>query len=186
MNNKPVLLASRSPRRRELLAKIIPAFDVQSPEADEDIVCATPAETVLAVARRKLEAAENTERYFAVIACDTLVYLDGKYFGKPCGREDAIEMLQELSGKTHTVYSGFIVRAGDREVKEAVTSEVTFRTLSGHEIAQYVDTEQPYDKAGAYAVQDGRLVASYKGDYTNIMGLPVEAVKKALLELNAI
>lgn len=184
--DKPILLASRSPRRRELLARIVPRFDVQAPEADEDIVCATPEETVLAVAQRKLQAAENKEQYYAVIACDTLVYLDGKYYGKPLDREDAIQMLKELSGRTHTVYSGFVVRAGGREIEEAVTSEVTFKALTDAEIARYVDTEQPYDKAGAYAVQDGRLVASYKGDYTNIMGLPVDAVKRALAELNAL
>jgi len=183
---KPILLASRSPRRRELLARIVPAYDVQAPEADEDIVCETPEATVLAVAQRKLEAAENKEQYVAVIACDTLVWLDGKYYGKPDGREGAIAMLKELSGRRHKVVSGFVVRAGAREVCEAVASHVTFRELSASEIETYVDTEQPYDKAGAYAVQDGRLVASYEGDYTNIMGLPVEDVRKALLKLGVI
>jgi septum formation protein len=185
MKNK-ILLASRSPRRRELLSRIVSDYDVQAPEADEDVVCATPEQTVLAVAQRKIQAAEKKEQYDAVIACDTLVYLDGKYYGKPCTRQEAVDMLKELSGRTHTVYSGFIVRTGSREIKEAVASEVTFRKLTEEEIVRYVDTEQPYDKAGAYAVQDGRLVASYKGDYTNIMGLPVEAVKKALAELHII
>jgi septum formation protein len=96
MKNK-ILLASRSPRRRELLSRIVSDYDVQAPEADEDVVCATPEQTVLAVAQRKIQAAEKKEQYDAVIACDTLVYLDGKYYGKPCTRQEAVDMLKELS-----------------------------------------------------------------------------------------
>ena len=180
------MLASRSPRRKELLSRIADKFDIQAPEADEDVVCDTPEQTVLAVAERKLAAVVNPQQYDAIIACDTLVYLDGVYYGKPANEQEAKMMLRALSGKTHKVISGFIVRGKTREIKEAVTSHVTFRVLNDKDIENYVSTEQPFDKAGSYAVQDGRLVASYQGDYTNIMGMPLESVKKALQELKVL
>lgn len=183
MDFPKILLASRSPRRKQLLSQIVGDFDIQTPEADEDVICATPEETVIAVASRKLAAVVNPEAYDIIIACDTLVYLDGIYYGKPVDEEDAKKMLMALSGKTHKVVSGFIVRGRKGEIARSVVSYVTFRQLSDGDIAEYVQTEKPLDKAGSYAVQDGRLVASYAGDYTNIMGLPLEDVRKAMEEI---
>lgn len=183
MSFPKILLASRSPRRKQLLSQIVGGFDIQAPEADEDVICATPEETVIAVASRKLDAVVNSEAYDIIIACDTLVYLDGIYYGKPADEEDAKKMLRALSGKTHKVVSGFIVRGRMGEIARSVVSYVTFRELSDEDIAEYVQTEKPLDKAGSYAVQDGRLVASYAGDYTNIMGLPLEDVRKATEEI---
>lgn len=181
-----ILLASRSPRRKELLATIIDSFDTQAPEADESVICSTPQQTVLAIARRKLDAAGDCPMYDAVIACDTLVYLDGEYFGKPKDEADAMRMLRALSGKTHTVVSGVAIRAKDKLVSGAVVSYVTFQRLTDAQIADYIAAEQPLDKAGSYAIQDGKLVQSYKGDYTNIVGMPVAYVKKALIDLGII
>ncbi|HOB64219.1 MAG TPA: Maf family protein [Clostridia bacterium] len=181
-----ILLASRSPRRRELLKNIVGEFDVMAPEADESEVRETPGETALAVAEAKLKAVPNPEGYDAVIVCDTLVYLDGVYYGKPKDEADAKRMLKELSGKTHTVVSGFIVWAKGKEVRQAVTSYVTFKKLSEPEIEDYVRTERPLDKAGSYGAQDGKLVEKIEGSYTNVVGLPVEALTDALAELKII
>ena len=186
MTKPKILLASRSPRRRELLHRIVDSFEVSAPEADEDIVCDTPEQTVIEVAKAKLAAVANPQNYDAVIVCDTLVYLDGIYYGKPKDEAEAKQMLTELSGRKHKVVSGFVVKAGDREIKKAVASYVTFYTLSEKIIEEYIVTEQPLDKAGSYAIQDGKLIASIDGDYTNVMGMPVDEVKKALQDLGII
>lgn len=165
------------------MSQIIKSFDIQAPEADENIVCETPEATAVAVALRKLGAVARPQDYNIIIACDTLVYLDGVYYGKPSDTDDAKAMLRALSGKTHKVVSGFVVSGRHNKITQSVVSLVTFRQLSEDDIADYIRTEQPFDKAGSYAVQDGKLVASYQGDYTNIMGLPLDAVKKAIEQI---
>lgn len=170
-----VLLASNSPRRRELLKYLVPEFDVKAFSADENFKGGSPEETVSEIAFRKLSAAEKEfGNYELVIAADTLVYMDGRYYGKPRDRADAVRMLGELSGKTHTVYSAIAVRLNGKILRAVEATEVTFKKLGASEISDYIDTHPVTDKAGAYAVQDGVVVAGYKGSYTNIVGLPLE------------
>lgn len=176
-----VLLASASPRRRELMGKLVPSFDVRAFPADEHYTANTPEKTVAGIAERKLEAASSAfGEYDAVVACDTLVYMDGKYYGKPTDEKDAERMLSELSGKTHTVYSGVAVyKGGKRETRVAATN-VTFKRLGLEEIREYISSHPVLDKAGAYAVQDGVVVEKYDGSYTNIVGLPLETLADML------
>ncbi len=175
--NVRVLLASSSPRRRELLKNLFSDFDVRGFAADEHFIGETPEETVAEISRRKLAAAsELFGSYDIVIACDTLVYMDGRYYGKPSDEADAVRMLKELSGRTHTVYSGVSLFRGGACVTEVVRSEVTFRKMSDEDIKNYVASHSVTDKAGAYAVQDGVVVERYEGSYSNIVGLPLEAL----------
>ena len=170
-----VLLASNSPRRRELLRSLVPEFDVEAFPADERFSGKTPEETVSEIARRKLVAAkEMFSDYDLVIAADTLVYMDGKYYGKPVDASDAKRMLKELSGKTHTVYSGLAVMKSGAFLYATEATDVSFKKLSEEEIDGYLNSHSVLDKAGAYAVQDGVVVKGYKGSYSNIVGLPIE------------
>lgn len=170
-----VLLASNSPRRRELLKYLTSEFDVNAFSADENFKGKTPEETVTEIALRKLYAAKPEFcDYDVVIASDTLVYMDGKYYGKPRDVSAAIGMLSELSGKTHTVYSAVAVMKNGKVSTATEATKVTFKALSEKDIREYVSTHQVLDKAGAYAVQDGVLVKGYSGSYTNIVGLPLE------------
>ena len=169
------ILASSSPRRKELLKKVVSDFCVIVPDAEETEE-GTPEEIAKANAQRKGRAVAG-ER---VIACDTLVALNGKVYGKPHTAENAEKMLTELSGKTHEVISGLYVRLGEKEYLSAERSTVTFYDLSPEKIKEYVDTYQPFDKAGAYGIQDGFVVKSYAGSYDNIVGLPTEKLKEIL------
>lgn len=181
-----ILLASKSPRRYELLKTLVPDFTVETYPSDEDFIGATPEETVTEIARRKLAAVPSPERFDVVIACDTLVYKDGVYYGKPADRADAVRMLTELEGKTHVVVSGLWVLHGGIAEHVAERSYVTFKPMSLTDITEYLDTHYCLDKAGAYAVQDGVVVASLEGSYTNVMGLPTEALKKILDDIGSV
>lgn len=177
-----VLLASASPRRKELLKEVIKDFSVEAFPANEDFLGASPEETVKEISLRKLVAVPEKERYDLIIASDTLVYKDGKYYGKPKDRADAVRMLEELEGKDHTVCSGLALYFEGSVETHAVSTVVTFRSLSRQEIEEYIDTHYCLDKAGAYAVQDGVVVKSYNGSYSNIMGLPLEKLREILKE----
>lgn len=188
-----VILASNSPRRRELLLRICPDFTVLPADADETVEEGTsPEETVKILARRKAECVFKKaletgmvpagER-LVVIGSDTVVALDGKVLGKPKDAEDAKRMLRLLSGRTHAVYTGVCLRTVRGARVEAERSDVTFRRLSKEQIEAYVATGSPMDKAGAYGIQDGAVVAGYTGSYTNIVGLPCERTEKMLKEI---
>lgn len=175
-----VLLASASPRRKEILSELIPLFEVKSFESDENYIGECPENTVIEIARRKLKAVPLSLNYDLIIACDTLVYLDGKYYGKPQSRKEAELMLAELSGKTHTVVSGIIVATEGQTYEKAVSSAVTFKNINAEDIRHYLDNYVYEDKAGAYAVQDNVLVKEIKGSYYNVVGLPKEELKNIL------
>lgn len=180
MDKPRVLLASGSPRRKELLSLLITGFDIKAFEADETVSGLTPEDSAKEIALRKLNAAGEASGYDVVIACDTLVWLNGKPIGKPSSREEAAKMLSALSGKTHTVVSGLAVRtpAGIRQA--AVITDVEFKRLSPSDINKYLSEHELLDKAGAYAIQDGIVVKSYNGSYTNVIGLPIEALREIL------
>ncbi|MDR1002276.1 MAG: Maf family protein [Oscillospiraceae bacterium] len=178
------ILASKSPRRSELLRQAGVEFEVVVSDADEAVSSdCTPSEMVMIVAERKARAvfAENMSR--SIISADTAVCLDGEIFGKPKSENEAKEMLKRLSGRTHQVYTGVCVLFADG-AKELFCEQtaVTFSRLSEEEIAAYVSTGEPMDKAGAYGVQ-GRgalFVERIDGDYYNVMGLPIHRLNQVL------
>ena len=173
-----IILASASPRRRELLERIgLTGFTVAAPNVDESVEPGlSPADTVEQLSLRKARAA--AERFGPndlIIAADTVVALDGGILGKPRDADDAFAMLSALSGREHRVCTGVTVLRGDRAVTEHETTAVTFRELSPDEIRGYIATGEPLDKAGAYGIQGvgALLVSGICGDYSNVMGLPV-------------
>ena len=173
-----IILASGSPRRRELLEQIgIKNYRIVSPDVDERVEGRpAPAELVEVLSRRKAQAVgERVGDAALVIAADTVVALEGTILGKPHSREEAAAMLAALSGKEHQVYTGLTVLRGRESVTEHEHTAVCFRALSEGEIADYVATGEPLDKAGAYGIQGvgALLVTGIRGDYFNVMGLPV-------------
>ena len=172
-----IILASQSPRRRELLERMgTTKFDI-IPAKGEEIAdpALSPQALVEALSRQK--AAEVADQFpdALVIAADTVVAIDGKVLGKPNSPEHAIEMLTNLSGRAHHVYTGFTVRCGQTIVTAHEDTTVKFRQLTAQEIASYVATGEPMDKAGSYGIQGFGcvLVSGIQGDYYNVVGLPV-------------
>ena len=180
-----VLLASRSPRRRELLAQLGVEFSVVAPDIDESTVAGEgPVEYVRRLAGEKARAvAADAETL--VLAADTTVELDGEILGKPTDDRDAATMLRRLSARTHRVHTGVAARLAGAEVSEVVTSLVTFTPLTAATIDWYVATGEPLDKAGAYAVQGagGVFVQRVRGSVSNVVGLPLHAVVRLVGDL---
>ena len=176
------LLASASPRRRELLRNAGFDFDVQPSQVVEEIKPGeSPEEFARRAAREKaMQVAASSPAGSLVLGADTVVVIDGETLGKPSNREDATRMLQFLSGRTHQVHTGVcLVRApGQIEALELATTLVTFRELDEEEIRRYVESGEPMDKAGAYAVQGlaSKFVTRILGCYSNVVGLPVALV----------
>ena len=182
-----VILASGSPRRRELLGEMGIEFEIDVPDVDETVAGA-PDEMVRVLAERKARAVAEKRSEGLIVAADTLVALDGRALGKPANDEEAKEMLSSLSGRTHDVFTGVCVMdaASGRCMVEADRTGVCFREVSGEEIESYVATGEPRDKAGAYAIQGGAgaFVSGYEGSRTNVIGLPVELLDKMLRGMN--
>ena len=176
---KRIILASVSPRRKEILARLIQDFEIVAPLTKE-IELDTPEKTALENSIRKARSIERGEGQ-VVIACDTIVAKDNKIFHKPVSRQNAIEMLEELKGVWHKVYSGVTV-VGQSQTSFVEVSRVKIKNLSRKQIEEYVDNYKPYDKAGSYAIQDGVVAERYKGDYDNIVGLPLTKLQKILRE----
>lgn len=180
--SEPVVLASASPRRLELLSEVVSDLTVSPSDIDEsDVKATSPRALVRELSKRKALAVlpqdGNSEK--VVIGADTVVYRK-KLYGKPHDRADAIRILNELNGKRHYVFTGVTVISKGIVRTFAVRSSVRFKSLSQEEIERYVDEYRPYDKAGAYAVQEGVVVKSYRGSLTNIIGLPMEKLIKVL------
>ncbi len=180
-----LVLASDSPRRALLLATAGFTFDVQSP----NVVEATPqgepaAESVLRLAGLKVAAVERSARH-VVLGADTMVVLDGAQLGKPTDRGDAVHMLTLLSGRTHSVLTGWVALGDYGERFGVAESRVTFKELSTDAIEAYIDDVRPFDKAGSYALQgeNGRLIKRVDGSRANVMGLPLRDVADALGDL---
>lgn len=170
-----LILASQSPRRKELLGLLGIPFEIQVPQADETMdPNGDPAQQVAEVSRRKALATHASEED-VVIAADTIVVCDGKILGKPHGEEDAVRMLSMLSGRSHFVMTGVTVSRGGQMQSRTEITEVFFRQISQKEILRYVESGEPMDKAGAYGIQGGAALFAEKlqGDYYNVMGLPV-------------
>ena len=184
-----IILASKSPRRKQLLSMMGLEFTVQTADIDETMdPSQTPAHEVAAVSARKAEKIAALHPQDVIVSADTIVVIDGKILGKPKDEQDAARMLRLLSGRTHTVYTGLTVHANGKANTQVVSTGVTFRDLSNAEIAAYIETKEPMDKAGAYAVQGffARYIEGLKGSYANVMGLPVHLVYQKLKELGAV
>lgn len=170
-----VILASQSPRRRELLGLFRIPFTVRAADIDETMDPALPAEQEVARVSRGKAMATPAKAEDVVIAADTIVVCNGKTLGKPKSKEQAVEMLTMLSGRDHQVMTGLTVRKGDTCRTVTEITHLHFRKLSQREILDYVATGEPMDKAGAYGIQGGAalFVERLDGDYYNVMGLPV-------------
>lgn len=183
-----IILASKSPRRRALLEQMgVRDFRVVTPDIDEHMDRdLPPAELVRRISEEKAAAvAAQAEEEAVVIAADTVVALDGAVLGKPADEEEAFRMLSILSGNRHQVYTGLTVVKGEWRRSLWEETSVTFRPLEGEEIAAYIATGEPMDKAGAYGIQGygALLVEGISGDYYNVMGLPVCRLGRILAEL---
>ncbi len=171
-----VILASASPRRRELMQLYNLPFCVKSADIDETMDLGNPPfDEVAKVSRRKAEALAARHPEAVVVAADTIVVVDGRILGKPKTCEEAAGMLRLLSGRNHQVMTGCTVMRGEAYESFTEVTELHFRALSDAEIARYVATGEPMDKAGAYGIQGGAALFCEKmqGDYYNVMGLPV-------------
>lgn len=176
-----LVLASQSPRRKELMALLPWEFVIQTKETEEVISEAlSPEENVMSLALQKAQAVAEECRDQIVIGADTIVCLEGKIMGKPKDEEDAFKMLQSLSGKAHQVFTGVALVNKEAGIAESfyVETSVKMQELAQDEIAAYLLTKEPFDKAGAYGIQGygARYIESIVGDYYNVMGLPVHTL----------
>ena len=187
---RPVVLASGSPRRRELLAQMgVLEFEVLPARGEETAPEGLkPDELVRRLALQKAEEVFALRPEATVIGADTIVVLEGAVLGKPRDRADAVCMLARLSGRSHQVYTGVAVLSGDTRVTHAECTQVEFRALTSAEIEAYVDTGEPMDKAGAYGIQGKACVfiRGIRGDYYNVVGLPVCSLHELLAGIEAI
>ena len=181
-----VILASGSPRRKELLANICPTFSVLVPSVDEAVIAApykgNPRRTVMALSRAKAQAARQLESADAVIGADTVVALGKTILGKPETPQQAYDMLRSLSGRTHKVWTGVSVSFINRTVTYAVCTRIRFHRLTPAQIQAYVDSKEGMDKAGGYGIQGnaGAFVKEIRKDYFNVVGLPLKRLARLL------
>lgn len=183
-----IILASQSPRRKQLLEWAEVPFDILVQETDESYPNNLSLEQIAVhIARNKALAIKQlNDIKIPVLAADTIVVLENKIIGKPKDKADAIHILSALSGKQHQVITGVVILYNQKEIAFAETTEVVFHELSMPQIEFYVNQYKPYDKAGAYAIQEWIGVIGIKsitGDFYNVMGLPVSRVVKALQTL---
>ena len=181
------ILASKSPRRKELMRFISSSFEIAVEDIDEESSYnLPPIEAVKDIAKRKGEAVDALYPNDLIISADTIVALENEIIGKPLDAEDAKRILRKLSGKTHFVYTGFRVKYLDKEVIDVVSTEVTFNNLSDSLIDTYVSSGSPLDKAGAYGFQDNEsfhIIKEVIGSIDNVIGFPVKEIKEVVNEV---
>ncbi len=185
----PLILASNSPRRKELLSELGVEFDIVVRPVNEyypeDI---HPRAVAVLVSENKAKAYDDLSPDNIVITADTIVGLEGEIMGKPTSREEAIEMLTKLSGKTHQVVTGVTIFYKGKFKSFAEETQVTFKKLDQEEIIHYVDTYKPFDKAGSYGIQEwiGKIgITSIDGDYYAVVGLPLSKLYQELSQLSS-
>lgn len=179
-----VVLASASPRRRELMSLVCDSFIIEPADIDESVdkyVCEEEIPETLALKKASF-IRENGHEKDTVIGCDTGVFLDGKMIGKPRDEQDAFEILKSLSGRTHKVITGCAILSPERTASFSQVTEVDFYPLTDDEIKDYIASGEPMDKAGAYGIQGrgARFVRRIEGDYFNVVGLPVARLYREL------
>lgn len=183
----PLVLASTSPRRQELLRAVGLPFELFAPDVDES-ASGLPQDMVCELSRRKARAAAAKMPGRLIVAADTLVYAQGQTLGKPADEADARRMLKLLSGREHQVFTGLCLIDGQsgREMCLVDETSVTFDPMDEEEIADYIASGEPYGKAGAYAVQGraGQYVSRLNGSYSNVVGLPLHLLRHMLKALN--
>ena len=184
---KKIILASTSPRRKELLAETGLVFDVVASNYEEDMSLPLPPGE-LAAFLSKGKALSVAEKYLdaIIIAADTFIAYQDKIFGKPHTEKRAREMLETLSGKTHSVFTGYTIfdTKTQKVISKSVEAKVTFKKLSSKEIEDYIATAEPLERGGAYAIQTvgNTFIEKFEGDYKTIIGLPVDEILKILKE----
>lgn len=185
----PLILASASPRRQELLRQIGLEFQVVPADVDEQIQGETPVQTVKELARRKAcHVAEQVSNDGCILGADTVVVFGGQIMGKPADRKEAVSMLSSLQGNTHSVFTGVcaLKKQGKetREILFAEETKVTIYKMEMWEIETYADTLEPMDKAGAYGIQGifAKYIQCIQGDYNNVVGLPVSRIYQEILK----
>ncbi|MEI6758543.1 MAG: septum formation protein Maf [Chlorobium sp.] len=188
MDKPALILASQSPRRKEILALMQRPFETMAVETTESIdPSLSIEENVTTIAHKKAEAAAillgKSVRNTIILAADTVVAKGNRILGKPVNFDDAFDMLKSLQNRSHRVYTGFVLLSGEKTHTECVTTSVEFDPMSDTEIKRYLLSEKPYDKAGAYGIQDPVMACHIKrieGCYYNVVGLPLSRVCKAL------
>ena len=195
MGKSKIILASGSPRRKELLLQIGIVPEIIVSHVEEKITSDIPAEVVMSLAEQKaVDVAKEMPEGTVILGSDTVVAADGKILGKPKSHEEAYEMIRRLAGRSHQVYTGVcLVKKGPEGEADTVVSfyddtDVNVSPMTEKEIREYADSEEPMDKAGSYAVQGffARYIDGLKGSYANVMGLPVHLVYQELKKLGAL
>ncbi len=182
---KKIILASKSPRRRQILSQMGYDFIVKESDFVEKTNSTNPIDVAKEFAFGKAQSVFNAltkeeQKSYIVIGSDTVVWADGEIMGKPKDRQDAIRMITKLSTCTHYVYTGYALITDDMKICSYDATAVSFKPLSKEQIEAYVDEFKPFDKAGAYGIQDKGFVISYEGSYDNIVGFPSEKIGEAL------
>lgn len=186
---KRMILASGSPRRKELLQMLEVPFEVLVSDTEEVITKNEPAEVTKELSYQKAIAVAGQVEEGIIIGADTVVSIDGKILGKPADKEEAREMIYKLQGKSHMVYTGVTVIAKSDDMVSASSfaegTKVNVAPMTENEIEAYISTEEPYDKAGAYGIQGlfGKFIEGIEGDYFNVVGLPVHRLYEELKKL---
>ena len=195
MGKSKIILASGSPRRKELLLQIGIVPEIIVSHVEEKITSDVPAEVVMSLAEQKaVDVAKEMPEGTVILGSDTVVAADGKILGEPKSHEEADEMIRRLAGRSHQVYTGVcLVKKGPEGEADTVVSfydetDVNVSPMTEKEIREYADSEEPMDKAGSYAVQGffARYIDGLKGSYANVMGLPVHLVYQELKKLGAL
>lgn len=195
MGKSKIILASGSPRRKELLLQIGIVPEIIVSHVEEKITSDIPAEVVMSLAEQKaVDVAKEMPEGTVILGSDTVVAADGNILGKPKSHEEAYEMIRRLAGRSHQVYTGVcLVKKGPEGEADTVVSfydetDVNVSPMTEKEIREYADSEEPMDKAGSYAVQGffARYIDGLKGSYANVMGLPVHLVYQELKKLGAL
>ena len=182
--NKKIILASNSPRRKQFITDLGVTFSIQPANVNEEYPSFLKGKDIaLYIAEQKASVFSNIADDEIIITCDTVVWIDDTSLEKPQNKEDALQMLQKLSGKTHEVISAVCIKSKEKEMLFSDTTFVTFNQLSTEDILFYIETYQPYDKAGAYGIQEwiGLVgIEKINGSYTNVVGMPMEKLYKNL------
>lgn len=185
-NDYQIILASNSPRRKQFLKNLGLTFTVKPANVNEEYPSQLQGKDIaLYIAQQKASVFNNLKENEIIITCDTIVWIDNEALGKPENKEEAIQMLQQLSGKTHEVISAVCIKSNQKEQLFYDVTEVRFNNLNLLDIEYYVDTFKPFDKAGSYGIQEwiGLIgIEKINGSYTNVVGMPMEKLYNELIK----
>lgn len=181
-----LILASKSPRRKEILEMAGYDFSVKVSNADENVKAKSVKQMSLMIAKRKCDAVFEENKDCVIISADTIVYINKKVLEKPKDKDDCREMIKLIQDNVHEVYTSVVVKSSEKEMSFLEKTKVFVSKMSDEEIEEYINTSEPYDKAGAYAIQGifAKYVSKIEGDYYNVMGLPICRLNKVLKEFD--